>query len=122
MMAGWIIRVVTVTHGARYLRLASYVPPVYVRTRGPLMSDAMPKVPLKLPPPFPGISAGCCGSVARRPCAGVWARAVSDLAYYVARWGSNPLGARARISGARGAQSNRGPQDYLFQRKGAGDE
>lgn len=122
-MAGYITRVITITYGARYLKLPSHVPERTVRTRGPLMSDAMLKYADALPVPAVGCSSGPCGTAARRSLGGLaFLRLVEDLKAYAERWGDNPLGAKFRTgTGAKEGKRGRGPQDYLFQRKGAGD-
>lgn len=123
-MAGYITRVLTITYDAQHARRSDHVPPHYVRERGPLMSDAMLKYADPLPPIAPGVSAGWCGTAVRgAPTISGWTALVHSIADYVERWGDNPLGLKSRIGlGAKGGKRGRGPQDYLFNRKGAGDE
>ncbi len=122
MMAGFIIRVLTVTYDPQHARRSDHVPPHHVRERGPLMSDAMLKHSDPLPAPTPGFTSGFCGTRIRPGTGCAWARLISDLQDYAERWGTNPLDLKYRIGvGAKEGKRGRGPQDYLFNRKGAGD-
>lgn len=115
VMAGWLTRVVTVTHGPRYIRWAAHVPARSIEERRATLED------LKRAPPMDamgakGFRAGPCGTLARAGTPGAWLHFIADLQDYAARWGANPLGEKHRIgTGPKDGARGRGDQEYLFR-------